>query len=238
MHIHLPKPLHGWREFLGEVGVIVIGILIALALEQFVERLRWHEQVSQARTAIHREMQFDLGVFADRLRVAPCVDRHLARADALIEAAGDGGFDTAGPTNMRYPGRLERIGEYHAQEAAQNLVHFPIGELSELGLWYDQVDGWKDWDSKEESAWSGLQVLAHGRAKLGPTDIALLRRDVEQARVLEGLIVLNSRRELDRARVMHVYPDPSRADYVQQLCRDAAPPIGRASDSPTIQVAH
>jgi hypothetical protein len=30
MHFHLPKPLHGWREFIGEVGIIVIGVLIAL----------------------------------------------------------------------------------------------------------------------------------------------------------------------------------------------------------------
>jgi len=30
MHFHLPKPLHGWREFAGEVGIIVIGVLIVL----------------------------------------------------------------------------------------------------------------------------------------------------------------------------------------------------------------
>jgi hypothetical protein len=29
MHFHLPKPLHGWREFAGEVGIIVVGVLIA-----------------------------------------------------------------------------------------------------------------------------------------------------------------------------------------------------------------
>ena len=32
MHFHLPKPLHGWREFAGEVAIIVIGVLIALAV--------------------------------------------------------------------------------------------------------------------------------------------------------------------------------------------------------------
>jgi hypothetical protein len=25
MHVHLPKPLHGWRDFVGEVGIIVVG---------------------------------------------------------------------------------------------------------------------------------------------------------------------------------------------------------------------
>ena len=26
MHFHLPKPLHGWREFFGEVAIIVLGL--------------------------------------------------------------------------------------------------------------------------------------------------------------------------------------------------------------------
>ena len=34
MHFHLPKPLHGWQELPGEIGVIVIGVLIALSAEQ------------------------------------------------------------------------------------------------------------------------------------------------------------------------------------------------------------
>jgi len=30
MHLHLPKAIHGWREFAKEVGIIVLGVLIAL----------------------------------------------------------------------------------------------------------------------------------------------------------------------------------------------------------------
>ena len=36
MHVHLPKPVHGWREFVGEIAIIVIGILIVLGGEQLV----------------------------------------------------------------------------------------------------------------------------------------------------------------------------------------------------------
>jgi hypothetical protein len=31
MHVHLPKPLHGWRELPGEVGIIVLGVLRLLS---------------------------------------------------------------------------------------------------------------------------------------------------------------------------------------------------------------
>ena len=33
LHIHRPKPLHGWSEFAGEAGIIVIGVLIARGAE-------------------------------------------------------------------------------------------------------------------------------------------------------------------------------------------------------------
>ena len=48
MHFHLPKPLHGWREFAGEVGIIVIGVLIALAADQAIEAWQWREKVAPA----------------------------------------------------------------------------------------------------------------------------------------------------------------------------------------------
>jgi len=56
MHFHLPKPLHGWREFAGEVGIIVLGVLIALAAEQGVERLHEHAQVKEIRSALRAEL--------------------------------------------------------------------------------------------------------------------------------------------------------------------------------------
>jgi hypothetical protein len=40
MRFRLPKPLHGWRAFVGEVGIIVVGVLIALGAEQAVESAR------------------------------------------------------------------------------------------------------------------------------------------------------------------------------------------------------
>lgn len=44
MHIHKPKALRNVRDVLGEVGIIVVGIVIALALEQAVEWLHWHQR--------------------------------------------------------------------------------------------------------------------------------------------------------------------------------------------------
>jgi hypothetical protein len=39
MDIHKPKPWHGVREVLKEVGTIVVSVLIALGAEQAVEAI-------------------------------------------------------------------------------------------------------------------------------------------------------------------------------------------------------
>ena len=49
MHVQLPKPLHGWRAFVGEVGIIVIGVLIALGAQQIAETIHWRFETAQLR---------------------------------------------------------------------------------------------------------------------------------------------------------------------------------------------
>jgi hypothetical protein len=82
MHIHLPKPLHGWRAFLGEVGVIVLGVLIALACEALVEDWRWHEKIDHAEHAMRLELSEDDGPQAyGRALVGGCLDQAIGRVE-------------------------------------------------------------------------------------------------------------------------------------------------------------
>lgn len=52
MDIHKVKPVHGWREFFGEIGIIVLGVLIALLAEGVVQKLHWREQIAAGREAL------------------------------------------------------------------------------------------------------------------------------------------------------------------------------------------
>ena len=51
MDIHKPGPIQNWRDLLKEVGVIVLGVSIALGAEQAVEWLHWRSEVTAARAA-------------------------------------------------------------------------------------------------------------------------------------------------------------------------------------------
>ena len=87
MDIHKPKPWRGWREFAKEVGIIVLGVLIALAGEQLVDSLRWLYRVEQARAAMRTELAEDDGqqAFA-RASITRCLGQQLDTVQRAIDA--------------------------------------------------------------------------------------------------------------------------------------------------------
>jgi hypothetical protein len=80
VHIHLPKPLHGWRAFAGEVGIIVIGVLMALGAEQLVQWIHGREDVAQLRAALNGELADDRARWEYMSAADACT---LRRLDAL-----------------------------------------------------------------------------------------------------------------------------------------------------------
>lgn len=76
----MPEPLHGWRAFIGEVGVVVLGVLIALAAGQAVDWLNWHDKINDAEAAMRIELADDDGPQAyARVVIAGCLDDMITR---------------------------------------------------------------------------------------------------------------------------------------------------------------
>jgi hypothetical protein len=126
VEIHKLKPIHSLRDFLKELGTIVLGICIAISLEQLVENWQWSREVTEARKALQTEMiANEANLFARRLAYEPCVVRQIKEADAILadlEAHREPArfttfhFGAAGPGND---------GQWQALRAAQTLTHFP-----------------------------------------------------------------------------------------------------------------
>src|SRR5881227_3429454 len=79
MRFRFPRPLHGWRALAGEIGVIVVGVLIALTAEQLVQQ--WHDRsdLREAQQQMLLEMRDDnLPQAFARVAMAPCLDAELA----------------------------------------------------------------------------------------------------------------------------------------------------------------
>ena len=87
MEIHKPKPVHNWREFLTEIGVVVIGVCIALGGEQTVEAIHWQHKVDDAAQAMRLELRDSDGPQAyTRVALQTCLDRQLDVLQTAIVA--------------------------------------------------------------------------------------------------------------------------------------------------------
>lgn len=87
MEIHKPKPIHSLRELASEIGVIVVGILIALGLEQAIEAYHERERANVAREAIEAELLFSAAKAHVIFQMRDCSERQLV---ALSNAIGQG----------------------------------------------------------------------------------------------------------------------------------------------------
>lgn len=91
MHFHLPKPLHGWREFAGEVGIIVLGVLIALAAEQVVQSIVSRRDATELRHSMIDELAMDRARWEANNHDVPCA---LKQLDEISTWAARPGSDT------------------------------------------------------------------------------------------------------------------------------------------------
>ena len=72
LDVHPPhQAARSWKDFLIHLGTIVIGLLIAISLEQSVEALHHRQQVRETRTALQEEHQENIARFHRNVR------RHL-----------------------------------------------------------------------------------------------------------------------------------------------------------------
>jgi hypothetical protein len=155
MHVHLPKPLHGWRAFAGEVGIIVIGVLIALTAEQLVEAAHWRSEVADFREAVDHELGRNLGVYARVIDQRPCVDRRLADLERLLADSSAGRTDKL----LRPIGRPTMQSQYFSvwdNKGAEAIGHLPLKARLQYGELYDEFHNNDVVRTSERDVWRSL----------------------------------------------------------------------------------
>ena len=157
MHFHLPKPLHGWREFAGEVGIIVLGVLIALGAGQVVELVNQRNEASAARDNVIDEIEQNLDVFRRRADIQPCIDRRLDEIEQLIRSA---------PAPLPRPLWIGRpqIYEFYTQRwetasAGGRTSLLASDQQASLALFYSRFSASGAAQDIEQLAWARLRSL-------------------------------------------------------------------------------
>ena len=88
MRIRLPKPLHGWRAFTGEVGVIVLGVLLALAAQELAQYLSARQDAAELRQSMIDELTIDRARWEANNHDVSCTLKRLDEVRAWVARPG------------------------------------------------------------------------------------------------------------------------------------------------------
>ena len=225
MHFHLPKPMHGWRAFIGEVGIIVIGVLIALAADEAVETFRWRHQVALGEEELKAPIERDLANAAQRAMEVTCVARRLGDLSALLEnAQAVGRLPAIGPIGEppRGPWTFQT---WDALVAGGIVAHMPQKKMMAYSA-LDRVAAYlSQLDDLEAEQWTILATMQGRGRRLSDTEAEQLRLTLARAAWINrdtARVGNNLRRQIKE----YGLADPS---TFAQADREAAARTGQAS---------
>lgn len=172
------------RKWLGEVGNIVLGVLIALGLGWVANGIKVQGDVAAARRAIKAELGKSVGQSVERARIAGCVDRKLNALARIIDQADR-------------TGRLPPMGAIGAPPiwawtravwdraiSSETLANFRELELFGLPGAFELVPVLRDYNQQEFTLWTRFNVMVGPGRAITPQEVAQLRFDLVQARAI------------------------------------------------------
>jgi len=185
MHFHLPKPLHGWREFAGEVGIIVIGVLIALGAEQAIEAIHQRSEVEQTRAALDAELAHNLAAFDYRLSLEPCSQSRLNELQSIVDrqryAVAALRHDPVSPLTIN----LEFAMWDAATGEGRSLI--PLQAKLQYAKLYDIFRHYENLRNHESDAWAQLADLDF-HSQLSAEDAKQAKVTIKRLRRIDQLI--------------------------------------------------
>lgn len=187
MNFHMPKPLHGWREFLHEVVIIVLGVMVALGLEQLVSSLNDRTSAAETRANIRSELAENLRVLSRRQRTGVCVERRMREIAAFLDASTRG-ERPAQPTWIGAPyAPLAGDTAFKSAQSAGKFFLLQQSEQQKIQSFYIDSDDFNEQSTREWYDWAQLRSLTNG-VRLTDNEISRLRQALQDARGADQLI--------------------------------------------------
>ena len=201
-HLHVPKPIHGWKQFFNEVAVIAVGIAIALGGEEVVSSWNEHRHADKSFEAIKDEVEVNLGRMQSRIATADCIDRRLDEIAAYVEH----------PEGKKRPSWVGRPQVWAMQTSAVgaarsygSLTVLPRDEQMIVSTIYSTMEQFADIEKDEQWAWAELRSITEDR-EITDSDKASLRQAIQRARYSAWLLRTTAEQAIQEARAIEVKP--------------------------------
>ena len=235
MRLTLMKPIDGWRTFWGEVGIIVLGVLIALGAQQVVEAVRDRQVADQTRSAVTEEIEQNLLSLSLRATAEPCIARRLGELHAMVNQWGQSGTFVTPLWVAQAPSLDVVFPRYDAAVNAGNVALLDREEQYRWGTVVASLRQFQKIQDAETLEWPILRMLQDGAGSLSPTDRTSVRHALQRAAYLDYNARLLIRQVLPRAAGFGYHPDQRRfEEYARTIWKSGryTPSICAAIDTP------
>jgi hypothetical protein len=204
------KPPHGWNAVAWELGIVTVGVLIALVAQQWVEDAQNRHVAAETRTALRDEIEDNLVAVQLRSTATPCIDRRLGDIRKLLDDWGRSGtFKT--PLWVAQAPRLPLgFARFDAASAAGRMALLPREEQYQVGTVVEGLRQFQAMQDAEFMAWAKLRTLEAGAKALSPGERSMVRAALQEAAYHNYNAKLTSRRLLPTAAEYGFRPDQRR----------------------------
>jgi hypothetical protein len=184
MEIHLPGPIRTFRDFFVHLGIIILGILIALGLEQIVEAHHRAKIGRETVVSFRSELAYDRQQVVEVMGATAGLRGQLQRQIEAIEAVRDPAPKGAIP--IEYPLiHFDYIASasWETAIATQALYYIPAADAKRFSEAYGVFRLFMDEERTGLTAWQDLRRFGADAAALTPEQRRAL---VEQLRRYES----------------------------------------------------
>lgn len=223
------KPLHGWRAYWGEVGIVVLGVFIALGAQQIVEAIQWRYEVAGFRDDVREELNLNLGTYPYRAKQKPCITARLDELQRWLDGWREGkGQKLLGPIGMTTSAVI-RTNVWDSRDP-ETFAHMPRKEKLEYAFLYSEFANNEVHRLDERDTWVQLASF-DGAPFLDHQDQMRLQGLIFNAQLRDFRIDDNAGRFYKRAAALGLYPKPAPvlATYDPNLCKPILPAAKAAS---------
>jgi len=178
------RPPHGWNAVVWELGIVTLGVLIALGAQQVVDDVHQRGEARDAEQAIRGELELNMAKLKARAEKKPCVVQRLAELQALIDSAGPDGGAIETPSWIGRPQFWTmQTARWEATAQAGRAALVSPKHLALYGSMYAYMRSVNTETAAEQDHWATLRSLEH-LGRLTPEMQFQLTTTLQQARYI------------------------------------------------------
>ncbi len=209
---HRTGELRNLRDFVKEVAIIVLGVLIALAGEEAVQWLTWRHEVAIVTDSLDDELAYDLFAAQERVKIADCQRQTLDRLDELADSSKDTLVVRNAPVTRN---RIWASSAWEAASASGALAHMPHDTRNDYANLFSFMPLFRQLNVRQEELWATIAAYRRPR-KLTETSRDRFVEAVSQLRSLTGTMNLAAKQFVEQAKPLNIQLQPEDAAALRQ----------------------